>query len=318
MYPVFFEGATEIKKPVDMTDEQCTSIWAKYGFETLLTIFANKGKAALPPGVFPSVDEDGFVYFLTAWMPNKEDREALMAGKPIFIKTLSKGLPPMAVFTVDCEDNILHEPERDPNRYYLFTWPIYEACGGMHDLYGSYSSLDQALSVDWSDKGERAEIYDMFTGRAVFFHEGEEWRAPDDARNSYRVIYADAGASDREFGVLRKMTIEAVDDEQEIIAAEWLESVGFNRIDDEPYRISGSGDTLLYRQVYSIQVGNGLWLQWCIDANQKGYCELSPETGRGFEPHNNISTKSSLNALYYTLTGYNLTRKRAKKGGENG
>jgi len=101
MYPVFFEGATEIKKPVDMTDEQCTSIWAKFGLETLLTIFANKGAAPIPPGVLPETDNDGFRYFLTAWMPNKEDREAINRGEPIFIKTVSNGLPPMALFTLN-------------------------------------------------------------------------------------------------------------------------------------------------------------------------------------------------------------------------
>jgi len=33
MHPIFFEGSVEIKKPEDMTDEQCISAWAKFGFD---------------------------------------------------------------------------------------------------------------------------------------------------------------------------------------------------------------------------------------------------------------------------------------------
>lgn len=78
MTPVKFPGSKEIKKPEDMTDEQCMSIWADTG-----------------------IDNDGFPYFLTAWKPSYEDLQALNRGEPIYIKTVTNGLPPMALFTFD-------------------------------------------------------------------------------------------------------------------------------------------------------------------------------------------------------------------------
>lgn len=188
MYPVFFEGATEIKKPVDMTDEQCTSIWAKYGLETLLTIFQNKGAAPIPPGVLPDTDNEGFRYFITAWMPNKEDREAINRGEAIFIKTVSNGLPPMALFTLDENDKINMQLEAGQKRYCLFAWRHYEARGGMGDVIGWYSTVQEAAETRWEDD-HTAEIYDMVTGRAALFFEGNEWRHPADPRNSKRIIY---------------------------------------------------------------------------------------------------------------------------------
>ena len=100
MMPVHFEGATEIKKPEDMTDEQCTSIWAKYGMDGLKVAF-KEGIANLPPSIYAGTDTDKFPFFLTAWKPNKEDLEALNRGEPIYVKTVANGLPPMALFTID-------------------------------------------------------------------------------------------------------------------------------------------------------------------------------------------------------------------------
>jgi hypothetical protein len=79
MYPTDFEGSnTNLTKPSDMTDEQCFSLPAE-----------------------KNVDSQGFPYFLTAWMPNKEDVEALVAGRPLFLKVIGQGFPPVALFTVD-------------------------------------------------------------------------------------------------------------------------------------------------------------------------------------------------------------------------
>ena len=75
MIPVNFEGAVEIKKPGDMTDEQCTSIWAAHG-----------------------VNEGGYPFFETAWKPSYEDLQALNNGGTIRVITMSNGLPPMALF----------------------------------------------------------------------------------------------------------------------------------------------------------------------------------------------------------------------------
>lgn len=78
MQPVNFEGAVEIKKPASMTDEQCMSVYAAKG-----------------------VDEAGFPFFLEAWKPSFEDLQALNRGEPVYIKIISQGLPPIAVFTLD-------------------------------------------------------------------------------------------------------------------------------------------------------------------------------------------------------------------------
>lgn len=85
MQPVYFEGAQEIKKPTDMTDEDCFSVWASKG-----------------------VDEAGFPYYLTAWKPSYEDLKSLNDGMPIYIKVIGTGLPPMSVFTLD-EDNKIND-----------------------------------------------------------------------------------------------------------------------------------------------------------------------------------------------------------------
>jgi hypothetical protein len=82
MQPVYFEGSTEIKKPADMTDEQCMSTWAAAG-----------------------IDEANFPFFLTAWKPSYEDLQALNRGEPVYIKTVTTRLPPMAVFTLDENGN---------------------------------------------------------------------------------------------------------------------------------------------------------------------------------------------------------------------
>lgn len=104
MHPVYFEGSIEIKKPDSMTDEQCISAWAKFGFDKLYKVIQGNGIITIPPGLYAGVDQDEFSYYLTAWQPNKEDLKALNEGRPIFIKTLSKQLPPMAVFTLDEND----------------------------------------------------------------------------------------------------------------------------------------------------------------------------------------------------------------------
>lgn len=107
MQPVNFEGATEIRKPNDMTDEQCMSVWAKYGFGKLFQIIQMKeggGVNVIPP-LYAGIDTENFPYYLTAWKPSYEDLQALNRGEPVYIKTLSKGLPPMAVFTLDENGN---------------------------------------------------------------------------------------------------------------------------------------------------------------------------------------------------------------------
>ncbi len=88
-----------------MTDEQCMSVWAKKGFLKLLQFSAITQSDSVIISVAAGVDLDYYPYFITAWRPSKEDLEALNEGRPIYIKTLSKQLPPMAVFTLDENGN---------------------------------------------------------------------------------------------------------------------------------------------------------------------------------------------------------------------
>lgn len=105
MHPVYFEGSVEISKPKNMTDEECMSAWAKFGFGKLMQIstMQSSPNTVLIPGLAAGVDADNFPYYLTAWKPNKEDLEALNRGEPVYVKVLSHQLPPMALFTLDAE-----------------------------------------------------------------------------------------------------------------------------------------------------------------------------------------------------------------------
>lgn len=82
MHPIEFPGSVEIRKPEEMTDSQCYSVYATAG-----------------------VDADGFPYYITCWQPSYEDKKAIEEGRPIYVKVLGKGLPPMALFTLDENDN---------------------------------------------------------------------------------------------------------------------------------------------------------------------------------------------------------------------
>src|SRR5205807_925867 len=98
MQPVHFEGAIEIKKPKDMKDEQCMSLWAKHGFGKLVQVIEMKQQMkqqdidVVLPGIVAGIDADDYPYFLTAWKPSYEDLQALNRGEPIYVKTLSKQL----------------------------------------------------------------------------------------------------------------------------------------------------------------------------------------------------------------------------------
>lgn len=79
MIAIDFEGTNvELTRPTDMTDEQCSSVRAYKG-----------------------VDQDGINFLLTAWKPNKEDIEAINAGRPIMLKVAGLGFPPVCLYTYD-------------------------------------------------------------------------------------------------------------------------------------------------------------------------------------------------------------------------
>lgn len=80
MQPIQFPGSVEIKKPKNMTDEECMSIWAVIHEEGI---------------------DGSIVGYTQAWKPSYEDLQALNRGEPIYIFINSKRLPPIAVYTND-------------------------------------------------------------------------------------------------------------------------------------------------------------------------------------------------------------------------
>ena len=78
MTPVNFEGSNvTLTKPSSMTDEECYSAPAYAG-----------------------VDDAGHNYIVTAWMPNREDIDAINAGRPVFMKNVG-GMFPTILYTTD-------------------------------------------------------------------------------------------------------------------------------------------------------------------------------------------------------------------------
>lgn len=83
MQPIDFSGATEIKKPASMTDEECFSVWAVI-----------------------HKDEGGNVAgFTTKWMPSYEDLQALNRGEGVCVYFPGPRLAPMCLFTIDQDGN---------------------------------------------------------------------------------------------------------------------------------------------------------------------------------------------------------------------
>lgn len=77
----FKEANKFFTKPADMADEECSSISAHLGSDHL-----------------------GRPYINTVWMPNKEDIDAINAGRGIIVTIYGPGLPPMSLFTLDEND----------------------------------------------------------------------------------------------------------------------------------------------------------------------------------------------------------------------
>lgn len=50
---------------------------------------------------FFGIDENNCYIFITAWMPSKEDMDALKEGRPIFVKIYSNHMSPLSLFTQD-------------------------------------------------------------------------------------------------------------------------------------------------------------------------------------------------------------------------
>lgn len=68
-------------KPEGWTDEECQSVHA-----------------------LKETDLNGHPFYMVAVVPNKEDLDALNAGRPLYIKVTAQHFAPMFVFTMNEED----------------------------------------------------------------------------------------------------------------------------------------------------------------------------------------------------------------------
>jgi hypothetical protein len=72
----FPEANVIFKKPDSMSDEECHEISA-----------------------YQDIEEDGTPYTITVWQPNKEDIEAINAGRQICVKMIGAAPAPIVLFT---------------------------------------------------------------------------------------------------------------------------------------------------------------------------------------------------------------------------
>lgn len=87
MRAIHFEGANATYgKPDDMTDEECYSVSA-----------------------YEHRDTDGNVAGIsTVWQPNREDIQAINAGRPVVLHICGAGMPPVSLFTYD-ENGVIND-----------------------------------------------------------------------------------------------------------------------------------------------------------------------------------------------------------------
>ncbi len=74
----FPEANITLNKPANMTDEQCDPLRA-----------------------MASVDDQGFPGYTVLVQPNKEDIEAIIAGRPIALRIMGTMFPPFSIWTWD-------------------------------------------------------------------------------------------------------------------------------------------------------------------------------------------------------------------------
>lgn len=77
-----------------MTDEECSGL-------PILQAFSERPED--PPQFVQAGVCDGppYPFTLSAWMPSKEDLDAMNAGRPIWVRFLSHTVFPMSLFTTD-------------------------------------------------------------------------------------------------------------------------------------------------------------------------------------------------------------------------
>jgi len=90
-----FEGAWEIGKPKNMTDEECSGLPIYQGVSDRpeqTPQFVQYGETVGGPP---------YPFTLSYWMPSKEDLEAMNAGRGIWVRFLSHIVFPMSLFTLN-------------------------------------------------------------------------------------------------------------------------------------------------------------------------------------------------------------------------
>lgn len=95
MLNVHFEGAREIGKPKNMTDEQCASAWAMPFVQEVDVPIDDQGNTMKQP----------VQCWLMAYQPSKEDREAIARGENIYLKIMAPQLTPHALWTMNPDTN---------------------------------------------------------------------------------------------------------------------------------------------------------------------------------------------------------------------
>lgn len=91
-------------KPGAMTDEECGELKAFVGEDD-----GPDPDELKPRRAFYDVQvlENGRTpFYVVGFVASLEDREAINAGRPVFIKIMAAGFPPIAVFTTDENGNV--------------------------------------------------------------------------------------------------------------------------------------------------------------------------------------------------------------------
>lgn len=94
MLAINFEGAREIGKPKNMTDEECSSLAILQSYSERPEVrpeFVMVGETEGPP----------YPFTLSCWQPSKEDIEAVNAGRPVWVRILTHTVHPIGLFTTD-------------------------------------------------------------------------------------------------------------------------------------------------------------------------------------------------------------------------
>lgn len=88
MMNIHFKGAKDIGKPESMTDEQCSSAWAMPFTQEIDVVLGDL-----------STEKQPVQCWLMCYQPSHEDKQAIAAGGPVWLKIMAPQLVPHALFT---------------------------------------------------------------------------------------------------------------------------------------------------------------------------------------------------------------------------